>query len=250
VRYNQAKEILQDLLTDERVTNPKLDMIMLGDFNFRDVDFEECVDLDMTFTDLWKWKCVNVSEEEKIRKGEENWDKEKAGLTYDLTSNLMSKAISEKVRQMTGKIGNSSRFDRIYLRSHTELNSNIVNNDHQSKWTLLKNRQEKCLERLNDLEEAVGELEKLEHSSVNDSNNKVAFKQEWWRKREKRREKLWLEQSGKRWVGDNWCLKNMNLFGNECVHTGPLGEPVFLSDHFGLQAELIYQSPQIKQQID
>lgn len=77
------------------------DTILLGDFNFKDVENERNEELDNNFVDVW----VQLQPS-------------KPGFTYDLELNPMAKSISDVVSSVKGTIGSSSRFDRVLLHKN------------------------------------------------------------------------------------------------------------------------------------
>jgi len=151
---------------------------------FRDADKEGNEELEYRYVDIWQ----------KYYKGTEHSGKP----TYDLTNNLMSKAISEKVAAMRGTTGHSSRFDRMYLHSRCAPESQ---------------------------EGAPGEGKEKEKENEE-------------REEGEKEEKKPLREKGS--LGD-WEIKKMAMFGTDPVYTSPKGEAIFMSDHFGLVATLLYK---------
>ena len=97
------------------------DVLVLGDFNFRDEENETSVELENAFIDLWSNVHVHTLKDadERVKKG----------YTHDVVLNHMAKAISDRNGAKTGKkrgvfgilsilgrIGVNSRFDRIMFK--------------------------------------------------------------------------------------------------------------------------------------
>jgi len=81
------------------------DMIVLGDFNFKDEDNETHKELEDEYTDVWQ-KLHGRSTDEMQRNG----------FTYNLETNSLAKIISDTVESIRKTPGHSSRFDRVYIK--------------------------------------------------------------------------------------------------------------------------------------
>jgi hypothetical protein len=73
------------------------DVLLLGDFNFRDEENEFSWELDNAFVDLWTGFHVHTMKDADER--------EKRGFTHDVVKNHMAKAISNRTSEKTGRRG-------------------------------------------------------------------------------------------------------------------------------------------------
>jgi endonuclease/exonuclease/phosphatase family metal-dependent hydrolase len=97
--FQQFKELLQ-IMSEYKNT----DIVIVGDFNFKDIENEVHEELDAAFDDFWVMKHPGV-----------------AGFTYDLERNPLAKSISDLVSQVKKTVSSSSRFDRILLSKQNKI---------------------------------------------------------------------------------------------------------------------------------
>ncbi len=75
-------------------------IILLGDFNFRDEANERNEQLEAAFLDLWTVHCDTANENLKLSDTE--WQDYKLGFTHNIAINLLARAVSSRVSQVTG----------------------------------------------------------------------------------------------------------------------------------------------------
>lgn len=143
--------------------------------------------------------------------------------TYDLTRNLMAKAISDKVAAMRGSTGHSSRFDRICLHSRRRTGRIIEQTEREEE-----NHKEAADKGKEKIREKAEERKKEEEEGLSEGEGENT--------KEEGVEECGMEKGT---LGD-WQIKRVDMFGTDAIWTSPKGEPVFMSDHFGLIATLLY----------